>query len=76
MRLEVKQLIVGILAVTLFFTVIGLVGRYDYAEQVCISIPECVYDTIASRIETRSNVDIANEYMANRCYYDSIALNH
>jgi hypothetical protein len=75
MRLETKQFLVGVAAICAFFCVIGLAGRYDYAEQVCCSMPDHVYEAIVSKIGTRNNIDVSREYMANRDYYDSIPKN-
>lgn len=68
-----KQCIVGVAAVFGFFALMGVAGTFDYAEQVCLSMPEEVYYTILDTLgDNASTVAVADEYMNNKEYYDNL----
>lgn len=68
-----KKLIVGLLAVAGFITIMGVAGSYDYAEQVIYTMSDTVYQAVKKNLgEGASCIDIANEYMNNREYYDTL----
>ena len=58
-----KQIIVAIASMIGFLFLMGIVGSYDYAEQVVYTMPEAAYYSIKA---------IAKEYMENREYYDNL----
>ena len=61
------------LAVLVFIIALGWVGRYDYASEVIQSMPEAAYYTIFDTLgDDCTEVAIAEEYMSNRAYYDSL----
>ena len=68
-----NRLSVTALAVLAFILLLGIVGRYDYATEVVQSIPDVAYHTIVERLgDDCSDIDIAEEYEANKQYYDTL----
>ena len=68
-----QQLIVSVLAIFGFLFVLGIAGRYDYATEIVQSMPEAAYYTILDTLgDDCSETAIAEEYMSNRAYYDSL----
>ena len=68
-----QQLIAVVLGIVGFIAVMGMAGRYDYASEVVQNMPEAAYNTIVENLgDNCSEVAIAEEYMNNRAYYDSI----
>lgn len=58
----------------LFFLLLGIAGNYDYAEEVVYDMPQPAYESIVSKLgNDASIIDIAEEYMDNRSYYDSLS---
>lgn len=55
-----------------FIYALGIVGSYDYADEVVYSMSENTYNEIIKKIGKSSNKEVAAEYFNNRQYYDSI----
>lgn len=55
-----------------FIYALGIVGSYDYADEVVYSMSENTYNEIIKKIGKSSNKEVAAEYFSNRQYYDSI----
>lgn len=66
-----KQVIVFALGFIGFIASFGIVGRYDYAEQVVYDMPQEIYDAIVQKIGSKSQVAIVDEYTSNKAYWDS-----
>ena len=68
-----KQVLVFLLGCIVFFILLGLVGRQEYAEQVVYTMPQEAYEQIIITLgDGASNVDIAEEYMKNKEFYDNL----
>lgn len=68
-----KQCAAAAFAILSFIGVMGIVGSYEYADQVVYSMPEHVYYTILDTLgDDCSNKAVAAEYMNNREYYDNL----
>lgn len=68
-----KQIIVAIASMIGFLFLMGIVGSYDYAEQVVYTMPEAAYYSILDTLGDDCSIKaIAKEYMENREYYDSL----
>ena len=67
-----KQIIVSLLYILGFLYLIGVVGSYDYADEVVSAMDEEVYYSITSKIGKASNKEVVAEYEKNREYYDSL----
>ena len=64
------QTIVGLIA---FIAVIGYAGSYEYAEEVCYTMPDEAYQTIVEKLgDDASERAIAAEYMKHKKYYDTL----
>ena len=52
----------------------GIAGSADYTEQVVYTMPQEAYETIYLKLgDGCSDKQIANEYMSNKEYYDSLS---
>lgn len=72
MNMLSKQCIAAVLFLLGFFSLMGICGTMDYAEQVCYTMPEEVYHAILDTLgDDASQVSIAEEYMNNKEYYDN-----
>ena len=61
------------LGLLVFIIALGIVGRYDFASEVVQSMSETAYYTILDTLgDDSSEIEIAEEYMSNRAYYDSL----
>jgi len=68
-----KQCIAAAAAVFGFVVLMGIVGTFDYADQVCYTMPEEAYYSILDTLgDDASQIAIANEYMSNKEYYDNL----
>ena len=68
-----NRLSVVALALLLFTIALGVVGSYDYADEVVYSMPEHVYYRILDTLgDDCSNKAVAAEYMKNREFYDNL----
>lgn len=67
-----KKLVACGLAVFGFIYLLGIVGSYDYADEVVYSMDAEIYEVITKKIGKASNKAVADEYMKNKQYYDSI----
>lgn len=69
--METKKFILGIVALSGFIALMGIVGSYDYAEQVIYNMPDSAYKEVVKRVgKEASSITIANEYMDNKEFYD------
>lgn len=68
-----KQCAVAAFAIASFIGLMGVVGSYEYADQVVYTMPENVYYTILDTLgDDCSNKAVAEEYMSNKEYYDNL----
>lgn len=67
-----KKFIWTAIATIAFIYALGIVGSYDYADEVVYSMSETTYNEIIKKIGKSSNKEVAAEYFSNRQYYDSI----
>ena len=68
-----KEFGLFLLGVAAFMAILGYVGRFDYASEVVNSMPEEAYYSILDTLgDDCSEVEIAEEYMKNRDYYDTL----
>lgn len=67
-----KKFIWTAIATIAFIYALGIVGSYDYADEVVYSMSETTYNEIIKKIGKSSNKEVAAEYFNNRQYYDSI----
>lgn len=74
MKSHTRKVLLYIAGSVFFFLLLGVAGNYDYAEEVVYDMPQPVYDNIVSKLgDDASIIDIADEYMDNRSYYDSLS---
>lgn len=68
-----KQCAAAAFAILSFIGVMGIVGSYEYADQVVYNMPEHVYYTILDTLgDDCSNKAVAAEYMSRKEYYDNL----
>lgn len=68
-----RQIIVSLLAIFGFIYLMGIAGRYDYADEVVYTMSEEVYYTILDTLgDDCSNIAVADEYIKNKEYYDNL----
>lgn len=67
-----KKLLMVAVATIAFLSVLGIVGSYDYADEVVYSLSNEAYEAIITKIGKASNKEVAAEYFSNRNYYDSL----
>jgi len=68
-----KQCAASLFAIAAFIGVMGIVGTYEYADQVVYSMQEHVYYTILDTLgDDCSNKAVAAEYMSKKEYYDNL----
>lgn len=68
-----KQIALFVTGFILFIFLMGIGGSADYAEQVVYTMPQEAYEAIYLKLgDGCSNREIANEYMSNKQYYDSL----
>ena len=67
-----KKLVVCLMGVIGFIYVLGVVGSYDFADEVVYSMDNQVYEMIIEKIGKASNKDVCEEYLANKDYYDNL----
>lgn len=72
MKRLTKQCIVFVIGFIAFLIALGIIGKYDYAEEVVYSMPDNAYQLIKQKIGDVGNVAISEEYLNNREYYDSL----
>lgn len=69
----INKLTKSVLGVLGFIAVLGYAGSYEYAEQVCYTMPEEAYYTILDTLgDDASQKAIAEEYMSKKEYYDNL----
>lgn len=69
-----KQVTVFIAGFIAFFFLLGYAGTQELTEQIVYTMPQEVYDTICLKLGDKcSDKQIADEYMSNKKYYDSLA---
>lgn len=69
-----RQVIIFIAGFIAFFTLIGIAGNIDRVEQTVYSMPQEAYEAIYLKLGNRcSDRQIANEYLSNKKYYDSLS---
>lgn len=69
--METKKFILGIVVLSGFIALMGIVGSYDYAEQIIYNMPDSAYEEVIKRVgKEASSITIANEYMDNKEFYD------
>lgn len=59
-----------ILATIAIILTIGIAGKYDMASEVVYTMDAEVYDTIVRKLGTANEIEIAEEYLNNKEYYD------
>lgn len=59
-----------ILATIAIILTMGIAGKYDMASEVIYTMDEAVYDTIVRKLGTASEIQVAEEYLKNKAYYD------
>lgn len=68
-----KQCLAMAIGTAAFILLLGYAGSYEYAEEVCLSMPDIAYENIILKLgDGASNKEIAAEYMGNREYYDNL----
>ena len=67
-----QRLALAIVVIVAFVWTLGIVGSYDYASEVVQSMSDVDYETIVRKIGSSDERLIADEYMNNRAYYDSL----
>lgn len=68
-----KQIAVFALGLTGFFFLLGIVGKYDYNEEVIYNMTETAYNVIVDSLgEGCSDTQIVKTYLSNKDYYDSL----
>ena len=67
-----KKLLMVAVATIAFMSVLGIVGSYDYADEVVYSLSNEAYEAIIAKIGKASNKEVAAKYFSNRNYYDSL----
>lgn len=71
--MKMKEIIIACLATIAFVIAIGYAGTYEWAEEVCYSMPDkayfCILDSLGGDASMK---DIAQEYMSKKDYYDSM----
>lgn len=68
-----KQCAVAAFTIASFIGLMGVVGSYEYADEVVYTMPENVYYTILDTLgDDCSNKAVAEEYMSNKEYYDNL----
>lgn len=73
MTLFTKQCIVSVIATLAFIALMGITGTFEYAEQICYTMPEQVYEQITRKLgPDASQRAIAAEYLDNQEYYDNL----
>lgn len=71
--MNTKEIIATVFACICFIALMGTVGTYDYATEVVQSMPEEAYYTILDTLgDDATEKAIAEEYMSNREYYDTL----
>lgn len=69
-----KQILVFVVGFIAFFVLMGIAGSADYTEQVVYTMPQEAYEAIYLKLgDGCSDKQIADEYMDNMKYYDSLA---
>lgn len=68
-----KQTLVFIGGMILFLFVIGKAGRLERIEQIVYTMPQEAYEQIYLKLGNGcTDYEIAEEYLSNKKYYDSI----
>ena len=68
-----KQIAVFTLGFTGFFSLLGIVGKSDYNEEVIYNMTETAYNVIVDSLgEGCSDTQIVKTYLSNKDYYDSL----
>lgn len=68
---QVAMLVAGFIT---FFALLGVAGKIDCAEQIVYTMPQEAYEAICLKLgDGCSDCQIANEYMTNKQYYDSLS---
>ena len=71
--MKTKEFIIALVAIFAFIGIIGYAGSYEWAEEVCYSMPEEAYYSILDTLgDDASQKDIAEEYMNKKEYYDNL----
>lgn len=69
-----KQVTVFVIGFFAFFCFLGIAGSSDYNEQIVYTMPQEAYEAIYLKLgDGCSNKQIAEEYMSNKLYYDSLS---
>lgn len=68
-----KQVIIFTAGFIAFFVILGIAGNMDYTEQVINTMPQEAYEEIYLKLGNKcTDLQISNEYLSNKSYYDSI----
>jgi hypothetical protein len=71
--MKAKEVLIAVIAMCGFIGILGYAGTYEWAEEVCYSMPAEAYFTILDTLgEDATMKEIAREYMDNREYYDTL----
>lgn len=69
-----KQWIAFVFGISAFLFLYGLIGHYDYIDEVMINMPQEAYDAIVLKLgDDVSKEAIVNEYQANKELYDKLS---
>lgn len=55
---------------------LGIAGRCDYNENVIYNMPDNVYQAMKMELDNPSDSRLVDEYISNRTYWDSVAINN
>lgn len=68
-----KKLIIGIVGFIGLCLMTGIAGNYERADEVILNMSQTAYEAVTAKLgKNASTVDIADEYLKNKGYYDSI----
>lgn len=71
--MKTKEFIIALVAMFAFIGIIGYAGSYEWAEEVCYSMPDKAYFSILDSLGGEASMkDIAHEYINRKDYYDSM----
>lgn len=70
---KITKHILWILAVIIL---LGIAGRCDYNENVIYNMPDNVYQAMKMELDNPSDSRLVDEYISNRTYWDSVAINN
>ena len=69
-----KQIVVFVAGFIMFFCLLGIAGTTDRTEQIVYAMPQEAYEAIYLKLGNGcTDRKIADEYMANKQYYDALS---